>query len=508
MAHSRKNPLLIESAMGDGNCAFNAFILGLCEQEVLDSIEFNLRQSGQDIDVKLRDFIEAVANQFHVEPHFEVVKQTLLDLKRTNKNKLQKKLAPFMRDYAIWLANRDDGHFVRTEEPLKGAFSSYIRNYIRAQAGLPVLGVQDDIFQQHPLIVNQFNLLLRGINFELVREDNLNEIVEQRQERLFAWWLEGGYAEFLHAMKAEGQWAGDLELFQLARYFHVNLTVNRDAMTHHIHYDYGKFFIGDYDQLSEETIKQLVDRNVINCPPRDIHPDDPIYFLPLTREEIKIRLNQVPHYEQAQTLIENHEHDLKDTPLPLDLPHECVEELVARNVVERNREENDEYEYCFALHAEDAATRIDAVSHVDTLLQAWDENHEDLPTITLSNQAGLHWDNTSTSLDAVMSHEAPTSDLAEVVQYQETEVYKGTLQLVGFWKRTNQDQNKNWNELTRIVEIAPSGLEGNALYTISDTNQAEVTKAKQEELDEALAKKLQQDEYEDYLKSMQPRSRL
>lgn len=189
---------------GDGNCAFNAPVLVICQKNILEQIETKIRSDGEIVNEVLADFIDEAAKALNIDnPHsFARVKEKLIELREKNPEKLQKQLAPVMRELACQraLANLDD-YIVRTEDIFWQAYQYYMAHN---NAG------EDDIF------------------FRAEHEKVFATITKKpakTEDEVKAWWRKHGAKDFLKSMKTAGVWAGDLELSYLAAYFNLDFAI-------------------------------------------------------------------------------------------------------------------------------------------------------------------------------------------------------------------------------------------------------------------------------------------
>lgn len=181
MTETRK--LITVKAMGDGNCAYNAFILGFCTPDVLASID-----AGAVVEFTI---LAAPALGLKEEAKWDAVKAEILRLARVDATTLQKKLAMAMRQLSIDLINADENYYTRSREHIMSAMIN-----------------GDDVYSRHAFIKKKYNELKDEVAF-------------------LAWWEQSGYQLFLTAMRNDGQWAGGQELSALANYFDVNFDVCR-----------------------------------------------------------------------------------------------------------------------------------------------------------------------------------------------------------------------------------------------------------------------------------------
>ena len=208
MAKQASETLVIEPTLGDGNCAFNAFVLGFCEQSVLDGISEYANQEIVKANSTFKAFFEAVKIAMQMpDANWEDVKQVLIRRRASDKIALQKLLAPIMRQVAM---DRVESILFTEEEIMNGyigalqaAFEKYKENNFGG----------DDIFRRHPFVMEKF------------REYKRLSLVEAGLE-LAKWWRDEGALQFTNAMKRSTEWAGDLELAPLAQVLGVNVDVH------------------------------------------------------------------------------------------------------------------------------------------------------------------------------------------------------------------------------------------------------------------------------------------
>lgn len=221
-----------EHALGDGNCAYNAFILALTEPGVLDQIERYLVHQGRDPNIVFEQFIIKTAYLFHPQPYnFATIKKALLEARGRNKIMLQKQLAPVLRKLAIDLIEQEyrDGnreYLNGTQAGLIAAFRQYVKHRFN-----PNIPIDDDIFIEHDFIKRSFE---KCVNY-LMRHDNNEENLNHCVELLKKWWARKGHKRFLYEMRKNRICSGDMELARLAKYFHVPLNVVSQNVEYNIH---------------------------------------------------------------------------------------------------------------------------------------------------------------------------------------------------------------------------------------------------------------------------------
>lgn len=411
MSFARKNMLQIEPALGAGDCAFHSFVLGFFRKEVLDQLEERYEPNE-----RLRAFILAAAQILRVNAQWALVKAAILRMREENKEELQRLFTPLMRHIAISRADNSLLHKQRTIEPLASAYNDYVNE----KNGRVVRGVRDDIFKRHPFIVARFDQLYRN---------------NKAEQDLLDWWEFGtenenkpGYDQFIENMRQPGQWAGDLELYQLATYFQVNLDVVRGDFTHHICIDnYGrmpiKSLVDDFN-FNAEQIQRLSDNGIVN---RYEPPAEELVLLPKT-----------PELEQRV----------------------------------RGMNEN--------------------------VIAAWDHYYDPAPVITLSNQAGLHWNSTLPANAEMIIHAAAkeeanlkteTLKLADGMESKFDEMLEKAAREA---KQTEIDAVEDLNDL--YLPLTEKKID----YTHTNGSIFKVSKQEQIKLDGEYAKKLQIEEFNLY----------
>lgn len=437
MTSSRPKNQYFERAVGDGNCAFNAFILGLTQPHILNVLDHHADT--------LNRFVNAAAGVLGVNPIWAEVKNKIIALRAENKVALQKQIAPVMRALALSFAEKDAAHYLQTCEPFLSAYRDYAYDVL----GIVHDGVADDVFSRHPFIQAQFEeAILPAISsiaddktierrLERLKElrwlnernqaeqEELRELeqqieiyFEQARKYLLSWWEKRGYRQFLNKMRQDGEWAGDLELSQLARYFHVDLNVQRADFIYPITFNNGVMPIRTvaYD-LTQEEIKTLADQEIIDRPqPKDTA----LRLLPVSRERMV-------------------------------------------QVVKRPE-----------------------------IIAAWDKNYIEQPSIFLINEHGAHWDSMS----------ATCPEQSENAAAQVSQLEKDTLAMLQAGSICHDA--KRWDMLLARAH-AVGKLRSHSLfakyYVDVDEPELAVSKNMQESLDEELARKLQLEEYECYLKA-------
>lgn len=541
-----KTLLKAETTLGAGNCAFNAFILGLCRPEILSGIEIELSRHKLTPDIVFHDFIERASQALQTEKNWAAVRDKMLSLRRENKVLLQQRLAQIMRDIAMERAEIDREHFERTRHSMMAAFHDFAYKFLSIETGR----TKDDIYTEHTFIKRKFQELADKIPDALfsspesdfdrdeynqlkkpgsllpVQRERLKHLELQLdfalgpiQHELQQWWettpelssaMPGsnlsGYKKFLEGMQQDGQWAGDLELAELARYFSVNLDVSRPdyAAPHHMHIDQGEIPVvsREYDySLNAADISQLVSRGIVNKPLDEEHPES-LQLLPQDQSSVKASLEAVPELGKVIEFIQTYKdgESLKKVLVPDEWGEACKAQLLKRNVINKVHYETGLPGYEFVVSHADAVKRIGAVAHKEKIFLAWEQAHKESPTITLTNPYALHWENMlpEKELSLAQDHSLPGQEF-----YQQTLTRLATGEI-------KPDQEK-WELLLQKAEeedrqssSAQPVVEQTVTYKLPPERglkSVKVTVTLQKDLDEELAKKLQAEEYAELLKS-------
>ncbi|OGV26247.1 MAG: hypothetical protein A3F18_06045 [Legionellales bacterium RIFCSPHIGHO2_12_FULL_37_14] len=494
------------SAIGDGNCAFNAFILGLCEEDTLNNIEKVMQSEGKDADAHLQTFIELASEVLGVKPpNFATLKGELIRLREEVPEQLQVQLAPIMRQIACDQLMQDEECKQSTKAALTSAF------WVDALPGAPRVD-RDDIFNRHQFIKNKFakiksatppprQLEREDRNTYLDRED-VKQWQEARIKELNIWWEEEGYGQFINGMRNHAVYAGDLELAQLGQYFRVNLELSSPVLEpRDLYRDNGKVPVGLVSNHSEDTRFELYNRGVVD---HIVGDHQQFLSLRLANEGLTRRLDCVPDYNKVSAHIKNHQGELRDTEVPKGLSEECLAELKQRGVISLKTDPNTSARYyIFALGKEAAERRIKKFSPDNlrsSILQY--SKTEALPTVRLHHEHD-HWsfmqkakaDNTLEAAagdNRVKRHAEPA--LMERLR-------KGDFaDAPNKWARfVAAEKAKLEAERKPSAAAKPDDPEKTVDYQLGEKTTVKVTKEEQIAYDEQYAKKLQQEEYQAYL---------
>ncbi|OGT35586.1 MAG: hypothetical protein A3F11_00145 [Gammaproteobacteria bacterium RIFCSPHIGHO2_12_FULL_37_14] len=486
-----------------GNCAFKAFSYGVCDKEIFNKIEEQLKKQNKDPNQVFQNFIEKVATALNIENNWQHITQALFQLKQTNKDKLQVTLAPIMRELAIkQIQNNARQHQARMLPLLQSTF----RSYIYEKLGLVIPGEKDDICRRHAFINTQFQQefdQLKNVLHFTLQEDEYNRLIntthrseeENRKLNLFEenldqqflnaqqsvliWWNNKGYQQFLAEMEEPGAWAGDLELAYLGQYFNMNVDITRDGFTHQMHPTYGEIpRQNEQYQLTQDDVRQLVVRQVVDHPMTE---DEPLSLLSLKAKDLASRLDAVPECEKVREFIMENSLNLEQQQVSAEWPESCIKELIQRDVINKSTKK-------FHVDSMIALERIEAMEHKEELQVAWQEAHREPPIVTLTND-GMHWSNIEPLMvqNAGEVAEQPTPPPA-------CELYTATLKVLSMWQ--SKPKAETWDELIKTVN-EPDGMID---YTITTEHDKiiKVSQETQKKLDQALAEKLQLEEYEEY----------
>lgn len=327
------------TALGDGSCAFNAFILGI--KQVADSLH-------QNADEKYKTFLQAFAAQTNRAASWVAFKQYLLE---TNTKELQETLAPVFRQFAIKQLTEKAGLQGKLhQEKLLLVVKTEFRNVVLAKLGRPVPQnhfTRDDICARLSHITAEFEKRSADVakNIKQASEAKSLSSLEEMQDQLIAeyqehelkqWWNESGYTTAMQSLSQNG-WAGDLELAPLAEYFGVHLDVQRQQgdviNAHTIHFDHGQFN-NNAERLDNASIQRLTDVDVIE----QISENQYRWKKVLEERELEQLLSAVEGGEVLQDFIGNCEADavvngLKNTPVRSIWKPEMIELLQHQGIV-------------------------------------------------------------------------------------------------------------------------------------------------------------------------------
>ena len=204
MSHENNENIQFKTitALGDGNCSFNSFAIGLTHLIMTDQL---------DNDERYRRY--PLINQIFSDAGLIATTASLVELKAALKkelessdglNNIQLKLSLVLRKLSIGLLEQDSAAKENLGENLLAVFEN---------------STGDDIFQAHSFIKEQF---------KNVKEQNGGQNSENQKAVLKVWWDETGYQNFLNGMATPGKFAGDIELSVLADHFMIDLMLKKD----------------------------------------------------------------------------------------------------------------------------------------------------------------------------------------------------------------------------------------------------------------------------------------
>jgi|GEM_PF-6043344 len=376
-------------AEGDGECAFNAFILGLKQVALsgkLDAHADETYKSFFQFSKEITLFSKEIALQSK-DPSKEItLPATWAEFKKflinTPTIELQKKLAfPLFRPFAISLIENQAGytgaaHQSNTLPVLTSVFRNYVLTQLKQAQNIQVVN-EDDLFNI-PHIEAKFDELsvkiLTHVEFvkfaarykalmkkqknskEQIELDNLTEQLERiiesvQKDALAPWWKTSGHTDFLNVMKQQEKWAGDLELAPLAEFFGVNLNIKRREMTYVMHFDYGMLDAAEL-KLSENSINRMIKLDLIDK--SSVKPGVYRWLNIPSEQELDHRLDAVPDSDNVINYLDSVAKAKEFIGTKIETPFfEAVsQQLVDNNIIAKDGSNN------FVFIADEAATRL------------------------------------------------------------------------------------------------------------------------------------------------------
>jgi hypothetical protein len=420
MAKTRVESVL-EYAEGDGNCAFNAFILGLSESAVLDHLP--------NPDVRFQEFIQRVQAVAHPKLlpgitdkslTWKKLRDLLIHHKSTNGVVLQTELAPIMRKFAVDMLRKNlDAYYETTSMPLQDELESYFQIMKDRVAGrvsskypinhlTPGMG---DIFIRHPFVQEAFLYLWD----QYAKVENG---LQKAKEALLVKWKLRGVTMFLDGMEKNAVLAGDLELAPLANYFGVNLDVDMGVRRGGVRALAIANRLPESIRLDDNTDFMLTRAVCLPLSSRGII-DIERHLERCSPEDVEARLGVIPHYAEVAAYISSQK-PVKNAPVPASWPLECLLELRMRDIITRDRR--------FAADLSDvpadkkangkenreaALGRIAAFPNAKAIAAAW-KAVSATPRIRLANISAVHWNNIASRIVPVNAlNDASTSKGAD-----------------------------------------------------------------------------------------------
>ena len=399
---SQAQPGSIETAVGNGDCAFNAFALGFGDPAVLAKVQladdnYFVVQASRALALRTTTWSE--------------LKTAIL---RSDRLQLQLALAPLLRQIAIQTIINDrlekQKHLTLTKIALAVEFKNYIR--LKNDATHPNINNESvgDIFFPHQFIKNKFAKLH-------AKPARTNVTLLQN------WWNTEGHDKFLHEMESNGVNAGDLELAALGRFFgSVNLNVRSIARNINTQIYHADGHIPQALQNIRGLDRALVDRNVI-------YQDTS--WKKLTRTELTARLSAVPQQREVCDIIKTLPR--KRDPVPAQLGAETLDQLYARGIIDKTKK-------VFALNINVPAVvlqRVGEIAQKDLVIHAWENTYKEAATISLQNENAVHWNTVHVAV--LPNPPKATATAKKAVPYQATE----------YEKEINKAANKVFDLLNR-----------------------------------------------------------
>lgn len=425
----KKEPVpVIEEALGDGNCAFNAFILGFSQDAVLDHLQkiyIDADNPDPQNYEKFMGFVSAASEKLETSTDFVPLSEKIRELRDgtyEQRKELQEKLAEVMRPLSTELAILEPdkyGNDAFINDLLEAAFREH---YLEKIEGIEFPdNEKDDIFRRHSYIEEKFEefaghvsintdfnsadyLRLKNIkpndrnDDEKILFNNYEKMIDHAmgsvKDNLLHWWQETGHNEFLVQMNTSGKYAGDKELWPLASLFHVNLEIDRKGL------DKNKKFpiyrangiLKDIDDLLTNDRKaQLEARGIIE------KRDDELHLLAQPNDEqVKSLLEGVPNdiFEAVQTQIAS-TLDLEGPVIGstvLNSSPPVNEQLIKLGIIAKSPNSDD---YIYKVGTDDALARIEPIFESDeeitTFLQAWTRDYKPSPSIIVEHVNSNHY---------------------------------------------------------------------------------------------------------------------
>lgn len=394
----------------DNLCGFNGIILGLTEPiilngkttTVLDEVERDLEANLKKLNLAKifqNHFIVKVAEKLKIqEPTFAAVKQGLQELRKKDAMDLQKQIAPVLLELSIQIQKANKKKYIQdTYDYLLSAFQIFAFE----AKGLHIGGGRDDVFIEHPFAKVKFTQLSKEFANKITSIDSaeynrlkktpkdtkfteletqINNALDEQQDKLKTWWENEGYQTFLQEMERGGKMTSNIEHKPIAECFGFNLDYylrdnSDDVSPTRVHHHCGSISL----KLIEPQKTQLIVREIIQPPLKD---SSEAYLLSHTQEEVEAGLNEIPECVEVTKFIVDNNASLEGVSVP-DWSKNCKDALLKRNVIKDNK---------FIVNSEVAIDRILAVDGKDKIQQAWKENYKESPMIAIQfNSAQKHY---------------------------------------------------------------------------------------------------------------------
>lgn len=387
---------ITETVLGDGNCAYNAFIVALTRPQIFEQIKDELEEH---FIIDAACFFHKDGYRFIDDPKIlrEQVIKTIQALRDENPKKLQQLLAPLFRNIAIQIASTNKKYQKMIEELFLSTIDIYGRTkdlnedifkyhyHILNKIYKVCVGKQNEAKEQAILFLHHYSPWAKPTLREMIYEAcklKSEEEMDKIKEELLNWWRVGdvddvaGQQLFIMMMNQPGVWSGDLELAILAAYFRVNLCVNKSGLTKPLDLHFANGSLKDCKDLvlDEGQLNQLQLREIINN-------SEEQFFYPLSKEDLIQRVSALP-----DEVIQNLRgfvlcHELKNIT-----DETILAELQRRNLI--NKKQIPTFD---PADHESFLARMEAIKDKDQIIQAWETHHKDRPTLYLANDLGIHW---------------------------------------------------------------------------------------------------------------------
>ncbi len=385
-----------ENALGNGNCAFNAFALGLAEKKMLDAIEHMLQKPP----LQLIDLIKAIAEKLHIEPVWEKIKGMLILLKKNHPIKLQQLLAPILREFATTLiAQNKDSQYEGRTEALLADFSNYFSNrFLYTALDRDDIYLIDFIVKKYREFSRDY-LTTRPAFANRAEEPALLEnAVKEYQGQLRQWWDNEGYHQFLIQMSRNGSWAGDLELVPLCKFFNIDLYVKKEEFGPDpvaIHCNRGHVLAAD-SKLEEGCIQELIARDIIEAPNTSVanmlRENSLLQWKPMTESKLNSLLSEVQDIKRITEHLENEPVKTENVKNELCTNKELMHQLKQRGIVTRQEDcWTYAHDYSKKPARDIALRRIAACPQRENVLLLWKASYQRAPVMVLENKDNAHW---------------------------------------------------------------------------------------------------------------------
>jgi hypothetical protein len=368
MAHAR----IVENAKGDGNCAFNAFVLGLVDPSVLNNLQPSAVAIADD-----GPFVAEASQALRLKAPYSwnTLKAYLLsDETPPFRLNLQEKLSPLLRQIAIgFIVAAPQQHLAMTTPPILAELDQYFIERINQEFDDISANRVGDVFIRHSFIKNKFEEL----------HQLTSGYINAAHILLTKWWADEGHTEFLNKMAHPAMnagdthlYAGDLELAPLGAFFGTNIRVHSQARKIHT------TIYSASNLLPLELVthaRALTDRGIAT---NDIPP----IWTDLPLDQLTARLNVVPQFDELIA----HIRTAKPMPkigdaLPPNFDMDCLAELGARGII------NMSGRLAIDPTGEAFVKRLIQFPAKDLVIQK--ATYRPAPVVNLQNQNAAHWNN-------------------------------------------------------------------------------------------------------------------